>query len=79
MMENNLHVEQFLMDSKSSATSFIVISRFLKTNLSSASPETLTLTQRCKHYQSHHKQIQGNFAKLQKYNNSLLHKRILYM
>ena len=67
-MENNLHIEQFLMKSKSSDTGFIPISKILKTNLSSASPETWTLIQRYKHYQSHHKWIQENFHKTQKYN-----------
>ena len=66
-MESNLHVEKFLMESESSDTGFIAISKFLKQNLSSASPETLTLIHRYQHYQKHHKWIQDNFAKLKQY------------
>ena len=53
-MESNLHIEQYLLETKSSETASIAISKFLKTNLKSASPETMTLIHRCKHYQKHH-------------------------
>ena len=67
-IENILHIENYLMGSKSSDTAYIAISKFLKTNLSSASPATLTLIQRCKHYQSNHKWLNDNFSKLKEYN-----------
>ena len=67
-MESNLHVEKYLMEPKSSDTTYIAISRFLETNLSSASPETLSLIQRCDHYQSHQNWIKENFSKLKEYN-----------
>ena len=47
---------------------YCYISRFLKQNLLSASPETLLLIQRCKHYQSYHNWIKENFSKLKQYN-----------
>ena len=67
-MESNLLVEKFLMEPKSSDTAYLAISKFLKRNLSSASPETLSLIQRCKHYQSHHNWMKDNFSKLKQYN-----------
>ena len=67
-MENILHIEKFLMEPNSLDPAYIAISRFLKTNLSSASPETLTWIQRCKHYQSHHNWVKENFTKLKEYN-----------
>ncbi len=42
-MESNLLVEKFLLGPKSSDNVHIAISKFLKQNLSSASPETLLL------------------------------------
>ena len=67
-MERILHLEQYLMDSKSSVTGYIAVSKILKSNLSSASPETLTLLNRCKNYQIHHIWIEANFTKLKEYN-----------
>ena len=66
-MERILYIEQFLMESKSTTTGFIAISKFVKSNLSSASPETLTLINRCKHYQTHHKWMIDNISKLKQY------------
>ena len=56
------------MESKSSDTGFIAVSKFLKRNLSSASPETLTLVNRCKNHQKHHTWIRDNVDKLKQYN-----------
>ena len=67
-MENILHIDQYVMESKSSYTGYIGVSKFFKMNLSSVSPETLTLINRCKNYQTHHRWIQDNFAKLEHYN-----------
>ena len=76
-MESNLLIEQYLLENKSSETASIAISNFLKTNLKSASPETMTLVHRCKHYQKHHKWLQDNFTKLKEYdlveNNGRIH------
>ena len=66
-MESILHTEQFLMESKSYTTGFIAVSKFIESNLSSASLETLTLFNRCKHYQTHHKWMIDNISKLKQY------------
>ena len=66
-MERILHLEQYLIESKSSEAGNIAISKFLKSNLSSALPETLTLLNRCKNYQIHHKWMQDNYTKLKQY------------
>ena len=66
-MESNLHIKQYLLESKSSENASIAISKFLKTNLKYASPETMMLIHRCKHYQKHHKWLLDNFDKLEEY------------
>ena len=79
-MERILHLEQYLIEPKSSETGNIAVSKFLKSNLSSASSETLTLLNRCKNYQTHHKWMQDNFTKLKEYdvvdkNGKVLHEK----
>ena len=66
-MESNLHIKQYLLESKSSENASIAISKFLKTNLKYASPETMMLIHRCKHYQKHHKWLLDNFKKLKEH------------
>ena len=77
-MESTLHIEQYLMESKSSVTGYLAVSKFLKRNLSSASEETLTLINRCKHYQTHHIWMQENLPKLKQYDAVDLNGKIVH-
>ena len=65
-MVNVLHVENFLIERNCSDTGYISVSKFLKTNVSSASPSTLALIKRCQQYVSHHEWMQDNLVKLKK-------------
>ena len=75
-----LDIVQDVIEPKSSETGNIAVSKFLKSNLSSASSETLTLLNRCKNYQTHHKWMKENFTKLKEYdvvdtNGKVLHEK----
>ena len=79
-MESTLYIEQYLMESKSSVTGYLAVSKFLKRNLSSASEETLTLINRCTHYQTRHIWMQKKLPKLKQYdavdeNGKIVHEK----
>ena len=79
-MESTLHIGRYLIEAKSSVTGYLAVCKFLKRNLSLASDETLTLINRCKHYQTHHIWIQENFPKLKQYdavdeNGKIVHEK----
>ena len=55
------------METKTSDTGFLEVSKFLKANVADVSPSVLKLRERCKQYISHHQWIKEHFIKLQKY------------
>ena len=66
-MSKILFIENYLMETKSTYTGFSEISKYLKANVSDASPNALKLRERCKQYISHHHWLKAHFPKLQQY------------
>ena len=66
-MHRILSIENYLMERKSTDTGFFEISKFLKSNVTDASPWALKLRERCKQYISHHHWLKDHFPKLQEY------------
>ena len=66
-MKRILAIENYLMETKSSETGNLEITKFLKSNVTDASPSALKLRERCKQYVSHRQWLKDHFSKLREY------------
>ena len=66
-MSKTLCIENYLMERTSTYTGFSEISKFLKANVKTASPNALKLRERCKQYVTHYHWLKTHFPKLQQY------------
>ena len=66
-MHKIMIVEQYLTEHKPSETGSIAVTKFLKTNVKTASPNTLDLMKRCRQYLEHQTWLKKHIVKLQQY------------